>query len=844
MARLDDLLRHDEDCAAQLRVRGLVQGVGLRPTVWRLARQHGLRGWVGNDGAGVTAMLCGAQEAISSLVEALRRAPPPLARIDAIELVPIAVPPDCTGFRINESHADAVHTGVVPDAAACPACLAEILDPASRRYRYPFANCTHCGPRLSIIEAIPYDRGTTTMRAFGMCAACAAEYRDPADRRFHAQPIACAACGPQAWLEPARVDADAIDAARTLLLAGGIVAVKALGGFHLACDATDAAAVARLRQAKRRDAKPFALMARDLDVIRRYAVVTDADAAALGSVAAPIVVLEARGLGWKDTPPPLEGGGRGEGCVQPLAGGCIDPSPQPWSASRPKPPRGGGVSSPAPSPRPPPSAPLPGVAPGLSSLGFMLPSTPLHHLLLHGIDRPLVMTSGNLADEPQCIGNDEALTRLRGIADHVLLHDRDIARRVDDSIARVMGGAARVLRRARGYAPAPLPLPTGFATAPPLLSMGGELKNTFALLRDGEALLSHHMGDLENAPTFADYRRSIEQYRALFAHTPRAVAVDCHPDYLSTKHGQALAAQQGLPVIAVQHHHAHLAACLAENAVPLGSAPVLGIVLDGLGWGDDGTIWGGEFLLGDYRGFRRLARLKPVAMPGGAQAIREPWRNAYAHIAAALGWPAFVAEYGHSELADYLGEKPLAVLGGMIARGVNAPLSSSCGRLFDAVAAASGLCRDRTLYEGQAAMMLEAAADSEAADDDRTAYPFTIAEASPTALLHLDPAPMWRPLLQDVAAGTPVPLIAGRFHGGLAIAISRMVAALRVTGRVALSGGVFQNKLLLELVMRRLTAQGLDVLTHRQVPANDGGLALGQAVVAAARMLAGDATGD
>jgi hydrogenase maturation protein HypF len=773
-----------------------VQGVGLRPTVWQLAREHGLRGWVGNDGAGVTAVLCGAQDAISGLIEALRRAPPPLARIDAIERVSVAIPPDCTGFRIIESHTDAVHTGIVPDAATCPECLAEILDPASRRFRYPFANCTHCGPRLSIIEAIPYDRATTTMRAFPMCAACAAEYGDPADRRFHAQPIACAACGPRVWLEPAHPDADAINTACTLLLAGGIVGIKALGGFHLACDATDAAAVARLRRTKRRDEKPFALMARDLDVIRRFALVTDADAAALGSVAAPIVVLEAKAEPPRDRPDVAD------------------------------------VRS------------LPGVAPGLTSLGFMLPSTPLHHLLLHGIDRPVVMTSGNLADEPQCIGSNEALTRLHGIADHILLHDRDIARRVDDSVVRVMGGAVRVLRRARGYAPAPLPLPPGFSTAPPLLAMGGELKNTFALLRDGEAVLSHHMGDLENAPTFVDYRRSIEQYRALFAHRPGVIAVDCHPDYLSTKHGHVLAAQEGLPVITVQHHHAHFAACLAENAVPLDSEPVLGVVLDGLGWGDDGTIWGGEFLLGDYGGFRRLACLKPVAMPGGAQAIREPWRNAYAHITEALRWPAFIAAYGHTEVARYLGEKPLSVLDGMIARSVNTPLSSSCGRLFDAVAAASGLCRDRALYEGQAAMMLEAVADPAAANEERAAYPFAVAETSPAALLHLDPTPMWHALLQDIAAGTPVPLIAGRFHAGLAIAIVRMVATLHTSCRVALSGGVFQNKLLLELVTRRLTAQGLDVLTHRLVPANDGGLALGQAVVAAARVLAGDETGD
>ncbi len=790
------LARRTGDCAELLCVRGLVQGVGFRPTVWRLAREHGLRGWVGNDGGGVTALLCGAPAAISRLVEALRRDPPLLARIDAIERIPTEEPPDCTDFRIVESHADAVHTGVVADAATCQACRAEIFDPAARRYRYPFANCTLCGPRLSIIEAIPYDRASTTMRAFRMCAACSAEYRDQADRRFHAQPIACPVCGPHVWLEPALPDADAIDAARALLLAGRIVAVKALGGFHLACDATDAAAVARLRSAKRRDAKPFALMARDVDVIRRYAVVTDAEEAALRSVAAPIVLLQV-------TPPPS---------------------------------RGGGVVF--------YHDPLPGIAPGLTSLGFMLPSTPLHHLLLRDIDRPVVMTSGNLADEPQCIGNDEALARLRGIADHFLLHDRDIARRVDDSIVRAMGGAVRVLRRARGYAPIPLALPAGFDAAPALLAMGGELKSTFALLRDGQAVLSHHIGDLENAPTFADYRRSIERYRALFQHAPAAIAVDCHPDYLSTKYGRDLAAQTSLPVIAVQHHHAHLAACLAENGVPRDTEPVLGIVLDGLGWGDDGTVWGGEFLRGDYRGFRRLACLKPVAMPGGAQAIREPWRNAHAQIAASLGWPDFDAAFGHTELAQYLAAKPRAVLDGMIARGVNAPRSSSCGRLFDAVAAASGLCRERALYQGHAAMLLEAAADTAAADDDGAAYPFAIAEASASGPMLLDPAPLWPALLGDIAAGAPVSLIAARFHAGLARGIAQVVAALRVTGRVALSGGVFQNRLLLELVVRRLTAQGLDVLTHRSVPASDGGLALGQAAVAAARLLAGDTAGD
>ena len=783
------------DTGELIRVRGLVQGVGFRPTVWRLAREHGLRGWVGNDADGVTAHVCGSTAAIAAFVTDLADQPPPLARIDHIERHPAAFLAD-DGFRIVPSRTGAAHTAIAADAATCQACLEEIADPSSRRYRYPFTNCTHCGPRLSIVEAIPYDRASTTMRAFAMCAQCAAEYADPADRRFHAQPIACPACGPRAWLSPTapswsakadhprlspggkkgmdtRIrghDDDGVAAARTLLLAGRIVAVKALGGFHLACDATDAAAVGRLRRAKRRDAKPFALMTADLDIIARYAVLTTEDAAALRGPAAPIVVMDARA-----------------------------------------------------------SDALPGIAPGLTTLGFMLPSTPLHHLLLRNVDRPLVMTSGNLSDEPQCIDNAEALTRLADVADHFLLHDRDIARRVDDSVVRVMGGAPRVLRRARGYAPAPLKLPPGFAAAPPILAMGGELKNSFALLRDGEIVLSHHMGDLENAPIFADYRRSIEQYRRLFAHTPRAVAVDRHPDYLSTKLGIELAARDALPVIEVQHHHAHLAACMAENGVALDAPPVLGIVLDGLGWGDDDTIWGGEFLLGDYRTFRRLAHLKPVAMPGGAQAIREPWRNTYAHIAAAIGWKRFIAEYGRTELAAYLADKPIATLETMIARGVNAPLASSAGRLFDAVAAAAGLCRDRARYEGEAAMMLEAAAGGTIANDD-AAYDFAGAGGV------LDPAPLWPALLADLAATTPVGVIAARFHTGLAIAIARMVEALGVRGRVALSGGVFQNRLLLEQVIGRLAALGREILTHRAVPANDGGLAFGQAAIAAARL--------
>lgn len=762
------------EVAELIRVRGLVQGVGFRPMVWRLANHYGLRGWVGNDGSGVTISVQGRPGMIEEFLTQLQHRPPTLARIDAVERARVKASSEEGPFRIADSRATGIRTGVVPDAAICPACRAEIFDPAARRHRYPFANCTQCGPRLSIVEAIPYDRANTTMRDFRLCEACAAEYADPADRRFHAQPIACPSCGPRVWLQPA-VAGDAVEQARRLLLAGQILAIKALGGFHLACDATNGAAIARLRTTKRRDAKPFALMAPDLAVIRRYAMVTAEAEAALHSPAAPVVVLDA-----------------------------LDPGS------------------------------LPEIAPGLDTLGFMLPATPLHELLMRDLDRPLVMTSGNLSDEPQCIGNREALERLRGVADHFLLHDRAIARRVDDSVVRVMAGAERVIRRARGYAPAPIVLPDCFRNAAPILAMGAELKSTFCLLRDGEAIVSHHIGDLENAPTFVDYRRSIEQYSALFAHRPRAIVTDRHPEYLSAKFGIELAAHHGLPCVRVQHHHAHLAACMAENGVARDDGPVLGIVLDGLGWGDDGTIWGGEFLLGDYRACRRVACLKPVAMPGGTKAVREPWRNALAQLLAGMDWPLVVARYGGTDLVRYLREKPVQTIATAMARGVNAPLASSCGRLFDAIAAAIGLCRDRALFEGHAAMMLEAAARSAGVVGDP--YDFALLEA-PAGLLHLDPAPVWPALLRDITAGVPAAVMASRFHAGLALGLAQTVEALALQAPIALSGGVFQNRILLEQVVELLEVRGHRVLTHRRVPANDGGLSLGQAVIAAAQTL-------
>lgn len=793
-------LRVTPDTAELIRVRGLVQGVGFRPNVWRLAHRYGLRGWVANDGQGVSIHACGSAVAVNDFVRALSLEAPPLARVDAIERAAAAVLQDDADFRIVASRAGGVRTGVVPDAASCTECVREVFDPFVRRYRYPFTNCTHCGPRLSIIDTIPYDRAATTMRAFTMCPQCRAEYDNPQDRRFHAQPIACHACGPRAWLEradsaPIAIDAlttlDAVDAVCTLLQRGHIVAIKSLGGFQLACDAADETTVSRLRQQKRRERKPFALMARDLTVIRRYCVVTEVDEALLLSPAAPIVIMDAN-----------------------LSGNVT------LAAS---------------------------VAPGIASLGFMLPSTPLHHLVLRRMDRPIVLTSGNLSDEPQCIDNIEARERLGGVADYFLLHDRDIARRVDDSVARVVAGVPGLLRRSRGYAPVPMRLPAGFDVAQPVLAMGSELKNTFCLLRAGQAVVSHHIGDLEEALTYADYCRTVEQYLQLFEHQPQIVAVDLHPEYLSAKLGREFAERRAIALAPVQHHHAHIAACMAENDIAVDTRPVIGIALDGLGMGDDRTLWGGEFLLADYRECKRLGTFKPVAMPGGEQAIREPWRNTYAHLMAEMGWPRFVMNYAELELCRFLGAKPRNLLDEMIAREVNSPVASSCGRLFDAAAAAAGVCRERAQYEGQAAIEFEALVDKRtlAEEDDTLAYPFAIPRLMSSGLPYVEPLTMWQALLGDLILGTTVPVIAARFHKGLAIVIARMAEKLSryesgddPIRTVALSGGVFQNRVLLEQVVTRLEGNGFRVITHRHVPANDGGLALGQAAVAAARSLA------
>lgn len=808
---------HTDTEGESIRVRGLVQGVGFRPTVWRLARNAGLAGDVCNDGEGVLIRLWGSSAQIDDFCRTLMVECPPLGRIDGIERR-LCDGPAPEGFSIVESGAGRVQTGVVADAATCAACAAEIADPSDRRYRYPFTNCTHCGPRLSIIRSIPYDRANTSMAEFEMCPACAAEYADPANRRFHAQPNACPVCGPKVWLTDAEgrdlapvagnadpAARDAIEAASRLLARGAIVAIKGIGGFHLACDATSSAAVATLRERKHRAAKPFALMARDLDVIRRYCAVSPAEAELLSSMVAPIVLLDQVGAGIDaDT---AIGTGTGIGSVE-------------------------GARSTADSERADTTAIAAEVAPGQSSLGLMLPYSPLHQLLLQDWHRPLVMTSGNLSDEPQCIDNADALLRLAGIADAWLLNDREIVNRVDDSVARVSQGRTRWLRRARGAAPTPFNLPPGFETAPRVLALGGELKNSLCLLSDGQATLSQHLGDLEEARTAREFEHTVGLYQTLFEHQPEIIAVDAHPDYRSSALGRRLAAETGARLVEVQHHVAHLGSVLADADWPLDAGPVIGVLFDGLGYGADKTIWGGEFLLGDYRHWQRIGHLRPFSLPGAERAIREPWRCLYAQLESSLGWQRCVERWSELESLRALRERPIAMLAEMIQKGVNAPRTTSVGRLFDAVAAALGICVDGVAYEAQAAIELETLARRAQGE---SGYAFAIdSSAEPW---QLDPAPMWSALLDDLAGRVPEAVIAARFHAGLAETVAELAAcAARQHGleTAALSGGVFQNRTLFEATFKALSERGLKVLTHTRFPANDGGLALGQAAIAAA----------
>ena len=860
--------------AVRISVRGVVQGVGFRPFVYSLAIRYGLRGWVLNTSAGVEVLAEGEPDAVAGFAEALPLEAPPRSHIAACEVHEVSPgaaadgPAAGEGFVILESQADpGAYQLVSPDIATCDDCRRELLDPGDRRHGYPFTNCTNCGPRFTIIEDLPYDRGRTTMRHFPLCPACRREYEDPADRRFHAEPNACPVCGPRVrllrrereeWAEMAAGaegdPAAPIRAAAELLRAGEILAVKGLGGFHLACDATDTEVVRRLKLRKRRPDKPLAVMFSGLNELRVHCLVSPEEASLLLAPEHPIVLLE-----WRDVGPSGEAGP--EMGATPAGGG---PAGEPAAA----------VSA--------------EVAVRQRYLGAMLPYTPLHVLLLREAGRPLVMTSGNLAEEPIVKGWEE-IGRLTPIADACLVHDREIAVRYDDSVAQVRGGRARLIRRSRGYAPFPVTLPRPL---PQTLAAGAELKNTFCLTRDANAFLSQHIGDLENLETLEHYEQSIEVYRRLFRLEPEVVAYDLHPEYLATKHALALPQPEK---VAVQHHHAHIAAQLVAHGR---EEAVIGVSMDGLGYGDDGRLWGGEVLVCDLLGYRRVAHLEELPLPGGAAAIAHPWRTA-------LGWSsALLGPEGSARAVALLrrgadsggGSGPKGGGGGgpagedgagprdeevaavlrQVDLGVNAPLTTSCGRLFDAVAALAGV-RHSISYEGQAAIELEMMAfgpavqgggpyewvlDGDvaaAARGDRHGARWWVdaraAVATDPAMTDSGPAgaggptadalgpapavvrlgPLVAGVLSDLETGAAPGAVGARLHATVADVVLELCRRVRDAGGpsvVALSGGVFQNRLLAGLCERRLEDAGFEVLAAGLVPVNDGGVSLGQAAVA------------
>ncbi|MFC6086602.1 carbamoyltransferase HypF [Sphaerisporangium aureirubrum] len=772
----------------RIRVTGVVQGVGYRPFVYKLARTHHLAGWVLNDPEGVLTEVEGPPDLLERFTMELRTLAPPQARVDTVRVVAWPEPrAEAEGFAIHES----VRTGrkvtiVPPDAFVCADCLAELRDPADRRYRYPFINCTNCGPRYSIVRGLPYDRAQTTMSAFTMCPPCAAEYRDPLDRRYHAQPNACPDCGPRllaAGPEGGTERGEAALARAVVTLAsGGVVAVKSVGGFHLAVDARDAAAVARLRARKRRDSKPFAVMARDLATVALFAEPTEAETELLASPARPIVLVRKRAAGTL------------------------------------------------------PEA----VAPRNPNLGVMLPSAPHHHLLADtpGLDT-LVMTSGNISGSPIAYRNDDALEHLFQIADLILYHDRDIQIRVDDSVVRhsVHPGLAEplltFLRRSRGYAPYPVEVGVELE---PLVAYGAELKTTVALTHGSRVYLSQHIGDLKNDETFASHRQTVDHLTALHELAPRHAAVDLHPQFRATR--IAVKEHGGDDrVLRVQHHHAHMASCMAENRL---DGSVLGVVFDGFGHGEDGTAWGGEFLLGGYLAARRVARLRHLPLLGGDRAVTEPIRGGFALALDALGGPEAAVEAFPA--LRRLGERELHVFTTMARRGVNAPPSSSMGRLFDAVAALLDVCV-LAEYEAQGPIELEGMLGRDLAmSPPGESYRFAAsAQDGPTVI---DPRPVVRALAADLAAGVPPEVVSRRFHTGVVRAVVERCVAARVAegtkaaGRAVLSGGVFANEFLLVNCLIELRAAGFAAYCHRHVPCNDGGIALGQAMIADARLKA------
>jgi len=736
----------------------------MRPFVYRIAREGGVSGRVRNDARGVTVEAFGSPAALDAFEARLRAERPPAARVR--EVLAARIPPEpASGFVIVASEgADERRVTIPPDLATCPACLAEMRDPANRRHRYPFTNCTDCGPRFTIARGVPYDRGATTMAPFRMCPACRREYEDPGDRRFHAEPNACPECGPRVFLaEPggARPEGDPFVRAGAALAAGLTVAVKGIGGFHLACDATSPAAVRRLRERKRREEKPLAVMVGTLEEALRLGDLSPEERSLLASAERPIVLVRRR-------------------ADAPLA---------------------------------------PEVAPGSPLVGLLLAYSPLHHLLLEAGGRPLVMTSGNLSEEPIACDNGEALRRLSAIADLFLLHDRDIETRADDSVARVVAGRPVLLRRSRGYVPRPVPLARPLSEA--ILGCGAQLKNTFCLASGTEAALGPHIGDLENLETLESYEAAVARMEGFLRLTPARLAHDLHPDYLSTRYARARARADGIPAVGVQHHHAHAAAAMAEHGLP---GPALALTWDGVGLGTDGTPWGGELLLAGYDRFERLATLRPVALPGGDRAVREPWRLALAVLDDAFGGDPPLGAFAVLSARD---PREIQAVRGMVAQSLNTPRAHGAGRLFDAVGALA-LSRGVSRFEGQVALALDSAAD----DREVGRYPFEI-DLSPSPW-QLDWRPALRAVAADAQAGAAPGAISARFHRGLAAAAAELVrhaAARRGRHPVVLAGGVFQNARLAELVARELSG-GFEVYLPGEVPPGDGGIALGQVLVA------------
>lgn len=748
-------------------ITGIVQGVGFRPFVYAQAVQNHLTGWVRNTSSGVEIEINGAAQAVQAFSDALRNNPPPLSRIDKISEFPCE-PDGYTQFEIiaSEPRPDEFMP-ISPDVCLCEDCTVELFNPSDRRYRYPFINCTNCGPRFTIIKDTPYDRPKTTMAGFTMCPDCQSEYKDPLDRRFHAQPTACPVCGPQICFEAdgeiLNYKEDALGTARQWLQGGKILAIKSLGGYHLACDASNPEAVAELRSRKKRSDKPFALMAFDIENIQRHCQVTEAEEELLTSRQHPVVILDR-----------------------------LDESNI-----------------------------VEAVAPKQKTLGFMLPYTPLHLLLLEpapGFPDVLVMTSGNLSEEPIAYVDQDAMQRLSPIADGFLLHDRPIHMRVDDSVTRVFTTGPQILRRARGYAPDPIQLPESL---PPILAAGAELKNTFCLSREQYAFLSHHIGDLENYETLMSFEKGIKHYENLFRIKPEVIAVDMHPNYLATRYGTQRANAENIPLVKVQHHHAHLAACLADNGWT-SDEPVIGLIYDGTGYGTDGSIWGGEILFGGYTGFERKYHLATAPLAGGDLSIRKPARMALSQLwQAGLDWDLNLAP------VQALCPQERSLLRAQLEKHINTPLTSSMGRLFDAAASLADI-RQEVNYEGQAAIEFEALVDP----NETGAYPFSIEEDK------ISTTRLWQAMLTDIQENIPQAIISARFHNGVAALSHQLGMAIRNTtncNTVALSGGVWQNSYLINKTVTLLREDGFNVLLHKQVPTNDGGLALGQLMIAAHR---------